>query len=118
MGVVKLKNQGKSLQKQLAHISNAWEECQKAREALEKSKANEINTARLYERVRYQALQAQAEEQELQRIAEFADAEELSERLRMLRERNESLAPELDEAKAGYARADERISNIEYHLSE
>src|SRR5205085_3099437 len=40
------------------------------------------------------------------------------ERLRMLRERSETLFTELDEAKASYARADERASNATSNLSE
>jgi len=118
MGAVKLKNQARSVQTQWASLSNSWEEYQKAGEALEKAKTNEANVARLYERVRYQALQVQAEEEELRRVAEFADAEELSERLRTLRERYEALANELDEAKATYARTDERSRNAENHLLE
>jgi uncharacterized protein (TIGR02680 family) len=118
MGVVKLKNSIRSLQIQMTNLIHAREEYHKARESLEKSKANEDSASRLYERARYLALRAKAEEEELQRIAELADMEELINRLRLLREQNESLSPELDKAKESYTRADERARNTEYHLSE
>jgi archaellum component FlaC len=118
MGTMELKNQARSLHTQLASISHTWEEYQKSRETLEKAKTNEANIAHLYERVHNQALQARAQLEELQRIAEFSDAEELSERLRTLRERSETLFTELDEAKASYARADERANNTTVNLSE
>ncbi|HYA99466.1 MAG TPA: SbcC/MukB-like Walker B domain-containing protein, partial [Ktedonobacteraceae bacterium] len=118
MGVVKLKNSIRSLQIQMTNLIHTWEEYQKAKEALEKSKSNEENASRLYERARYLALRTKAEEEELQRIAEFADMEQLINRLRLLREQSESLSPEIDKAKESYTRADERARNIEYHLSE
>jgi uncharacterized protein (TIGR02680 family) len=118
MGMLRLKNQARTLQSQLASLIHTWGECQKAQEALEQAKANESNVARLYEHVRQQALQAQAEVEELQRVAASSDVEELSERLRTLRARNEALAGELDEAKTNYTRLDERAQNAEAHVAE
>ncbi len=118
MGTVKLKNQVKSVQIQLASLTNTWEEHQQSRETLEKAKTNESNVTRLYERIHQQTLQVQAEVAELLRIAESTDAEELSERLRMLREQSEDLSTKLDEAKTSYARADERANNAESQLVE
>src|SRR5581483_8871352 len=118
MGVVKLKNQARSLQNQFSTIANTREEYQKAREALERAKANEINVARLYERSHQQLLQARAELDELQRVASVSNIEELSERLHLLRERYETLFSELDETKQKHTRADERFNNIQTQLSE
>jgi len=118
LGVVKLNNQVRSLQNQFTLIINTWEECQKASEALESTQANEANVARLYERIRQQTLQVQAELSELQRVASLSNADELSERLRTLRERNEALFIELDEAKQKHIRADERFTNIETNYKE
>lgn len=118
MGMVKLKNQARSLQIQLATIPSNWEEYQKVGEALEKAQANVAKVASLHEYARNQALQAQAEANELQHIAATANVEELSERLRTLRERYETLFPELDEAKASYIRADERTHHVVEQLSE
>jgi uncharacterized protein (TIGR02680 family) len=116
MGTVELKNQVKSVQMQLASLINTWEEHQQARETLEKAKTNESNVTHLYERIHQQALQVQAEVTELLRIAASTAAEELSERLRMLREQSEDLSTKLDEAKTGYVRADERANNAESQL--
>ncbi|TMC91759.1 MAG: hypothetical protein E6J22_10610, partial [Chloroflexi bacterium] len=118
LGVIKLKNQAQSLQMQLAGLSNSWEESQKAREAQAQAEINEVHIAQVYERNRYQALQAQAEEEELQRIAEFSDAEELSERLQTLRLQSETLTTNLNDAKAVFYRADERANNAANQLIE
>ncbi|MGI9059270.1 MAG: TIGR02680 family protein [Ktedonobacteraceae bacterium] len=117
-GVMKLKNQSRLLQNQLTGIANTGEEYQKAHEALERARLTESNAAQLYERVRHQTLQVQAELAELQHIAASANAEELSERLRSLRERSETLLTELDEAKTSFIRADERVNNATSHLME
>ncbi|MBV9256808.1 MAG: TIGR02680 family protein [Ktedonobacteraceae bacterium] len=118
LGMLKLKNQARTLQNQLTSILHTWEEYQKAYAALERARANEINVASLYERVRSQALQAQAEMEELQRVAASSNVEELSERLQTLRERYEALFAELDTAKSAYARLDERVHNVENNLEE
>ena len=118
MGVVKLKNSAKSLQLHLSSILHNWEDYQKASESLEKSRANEANILQMYERVRSQALQAKAEVEELQRVAAFANAEELSNRLRDLREQSESLARELEGARASFIRADERVKGMSENLTE
>ncbi len=118
MGVVKLKNSAKSLQLHLSSILHNWEDYQKANESLEKARANEANILSMYERVRSQALQAKAEVEELQRVAAFANAEELSNRLRSLREQSESLARELEGARASFIRADERVKGMSENLTE
>ena len=118
LSVIKLKNQAQSLLTQLAGLINTWEESQRAREAQAHAAIDERNTAQLYERIRYQALQAQAEEEELRRIAEFSDAEELSERLQTLRVHNETLTTNLKEAQADFIRADERVNNTANQLTE
>lgn len=118
MGVVKLKNSAKSLQLHLSSILHNWEDYQKASESLAKARANEANILQMYERIRSQALQAKAEVEELQRVAAFANAEELSNRLRNLREQSESLARELEEARASFIRADERVKGMSENLTE
>lgn len=118
LGVIKLKNQAQSLQMQLAGLINSWEESQKAREAQAQADINEVHIAQVYERNRYQALQAQAEEEELQRIAAFSNAEELSERLQTLRLQNETLTTNLNDANADFIRADERANNAANQLVE
>jgi Putative exonuclease SbcCD, C subunit len=118
MGTVKLKNQARSLQMQLTTLLNTWEEHAKARAAREKAQINQANVSRLYERMHHQFLQAQAEVQELLSVAEVANAEELSERLRLLHEQSETLSVQLDEAKTSYARADERANNAAAQLTE
>src|SRR6266487_3268108 len=118
LSVIKLKNQAQSLLTQLAGLINTWEESQRAREAQAHAAIDERNTAQLYERIRYQALQAQAEEEELRRIAEFSDAEELSERLQTLRVHNETLTTNLKESQADFIRADERVNNTANQLTE
>jgi Putative exonuclease SbcCD, C subunit len=118
LGMLKLKNQARALQNQITSVLHTWEEYQKVHAALERARANEINVANLYERVRSQALQVQAEMEELQRVAASSNAEELSERLQSLRERYDELFAELDVAKAAYARLDERVHNVENNLEE
>ncbi len=118
MGMVKLKNQARSVQSQLGSIATTWNEHRTANENLSRARANETNVAQLYERVRSQALQAQAELSELQRVASLSNAEELSERLQTLRARYEALFNELDVAKQSFTRADERANNISTNLSE
>ena len=118
MGVVKLKNQAKSLYMQLMNIINAWEEHHRAREAQERAKLNETNVNALYERIHQQFLEAQAEANELLRVAELSNAEELSERLRMLHEQNETLSTQLDEAKTSFISADVRASSTQENLAE
>lgn len=118
MGMVKLKNQARSVQSQLSSIATTWNEHRAANENLSRARINETNVAQLYERVRSQALQSQAELSELQRVASLSNAEELSERLQMLRARYEALFNELDVAKQSYTRADERANNITTNLSE
>ena len=118
MGVVKLKNQATSLQLQLRNIINTWEEHQRTRDAQERAKINEANVAALYERIQQQFLEAQAEANELLRVAELSNAEELSERLRMLHEQNETLSTQLDEAKTSFISANVRASTTQEHLEE
>ncbi len=118
MGIVKLKNQAKSLKMQLATIINTWEEHRQTREAQQKAKLNEANMTVLYERIHQQFLEAQAEANELLRVAELSNAEQLSERLRLLREQSEALATQLDEAKTSYISADVRTSATQEHLAE
>src|SRR5450755_2317832 len=118
MGMVKLKNQARTLQNQLNNVIHTWHEHQTARVGVEQAKVNEINVVSLYERVRSQALQVQAEMEELLRVAASSNAEELSERLRTLRERNETLFTELDTARGNFIRLDERMHNVESNLAE
>ncbi|HEX6483020.1 MAG TPA: SbcC/MukB-like Walker B domain-containing protein [Ktedonobacteraceae bacterium] len=118
LGVIQLKNQAQSLHAQLAGLIHTWEEYQKAKDARTQAVINESNVASLYERIRYQALQAQAEEEELQRIAEFSNAGELSERLQALRLQNETLTSNLTGARSDFIRADERASNAASQLAE
>jgi len=117
-GVMKLKNQARLLQNQLSGLAHTWEEYQTAADILERARLTEGNVAQLYERVRHQTLQVQAELAELQHIAASTNAEELSERLHFLRERSETLLTELDEAKTSFVRADERVNNATIHLTE
>ncbi len=118
MGVVKLKNQARTVKNQLTAIPSNWEEYQKVRDALEKARTNAAKVADLNDYARNQALQAQAEENELQRIAEISNVEELSERLRVLHEQGEKLLTEIDEVKARHIRADERSQNLSNLLLE
>jgi hypothetical protein len=118
MGMVRLKNSAQSLQIQLGNLSHAWEDYQKAREAREQARINEANVARVYDNMRQQTTQAQAELAELQHIAEFANVEALGERLRSLREQSEVLSAQLEGAKMEYTRADERANNTASLLAE
>lgn len=118
MGVVKLKNQAKSLQMQLGNILNTWEEHRRAQEAQDRAKINEANVSALYERIYQQFLEARAEVNELLRVAELSNAEELSERLRMLHEQTERLSTQLDEAKTSFISADVRASATQENLAE
>ncbi|MGA7409465.1 MAG: hypothetical protein WBW33_03205, partial [Bryobacteraceae bacterium] len=118
MGMVKLKNQATSLQMQMKTIINTWEEFQRTREAQERAKINEANVATLYERIHQQFLEAQSEANELLRVAESSNAEELSERLRILHEQSEMLSTQLDETKTSFISADVRASTMQEHLEE
>ena len=118
MGIVKLKNQATSLQMQMKTIINTWEEYQRTREAQERAKVNEANVATLLERIHQQFLEAQSEANELLRVAASSNAEELSERLRMLHEQNEMLSTQLDEVKTSFISADVRASATQEHLEE
>lgn len=117
-GILRLKNSSRLLQNQLTGIANTWEEYAKATETLERARLTEGKAAQLYERVHHQALQAQAELAELQRIAASANAEELGERLQSLRERSDAILTELDEAKTSFIRADERVNTATAALAE
>ncbi|EFH85969.1 TIGR02680 family protein [Ktedonobacter racemifer] len=116
--VIELKNQANSLQTHFQSLAHSWEEYQRASATLEQAQANEVNSTHLYEHVHQQMLQARAEMEEFQRVASLANAEELSERLRVLRERDDSLTGELDEARQKHTRADERYQNLAGNLVE
>ncbi|GHO65123.1 TIGR02680 family protein [Ktedonobacter sp. SOSP1-52] len=118
ISVIELKNQASSLQTHFQSLVHSWEEYQQASVAREQAQANEANSQRLYEHVRQQVLRARAEMEEFERVASLANAEELSERLRMLRERDDILASELDEARQKHARTDERYQNVAANLVE
>src|SRR6266516_2060831 len=118
LGVVKLKNQATSLQMQLGNIIDTLEEHQRTQEAQERAKINEVNVTALYERIHQQFLEAQSEANELLRVAESSNAEELSERLRRLYEQYEMLSTQLDEAKTSFISADVRASATLEHLDE
>jgi len=111
LGVIKLKNQAQALQTQLTALIHTWEEFQQIRDAQLQAAVNEATIAQLYERIRHQALQAQAEIEELQRIAELSDAEELSERLQASRTHYEALIANLNQAKIDFSLANERANN-------
>jgi uncharacterized protein (TIGR02680 family) len=118
MGVVKLKNQAKSLQMQLQNILTTWEEHRRAQEAQDRAKINEANATALYERIHQQFLEAQAEANELLRVAQLSNVEALSERLRILHEQNETLSTQLDEVKTSFISADVRASATQENLAE
>src|SRR5437899_9513100 len=103
---------------QMKTIINTWEEYQRTREAQERAKVNEANVATLLERIHQQFLEAQSEANELLRVAASSNAEELSERLRMLHEQNEMLSTQLDEVKTSFISADVRASATQEHLEE
>jgi hypothetical protein len=118
MGIVKLENQATSLQMQMRNIINIWEEYQRTREAQIRAQINAANITTIYERIYQQFLEAQAEMNELLLVAESLNAEELSERLRMLHERNEMLSTQLDEVKTSFISANVRASATQEHLEE
>ena len=118
LGMLKLKNQARTLQNQLGNVLHTWQEHQQAGKGVEQARANEANAVSLYEHVYFQAMQARAELEELQRVAASSNAEELSERLHILRERNEALFTELETARSTFARLDERTQNGESNLTE
>src|SRR5450759_2601543 len=118
LGVIQLQNQARSLQTQLSSLNHAWDECHSAREAQQQAATNEANVASLYERLRSQAIQARAEENEWQHIAETTDASELSERLLTLRQRSETVNKELNNARVTYSLANQRAETIIEQLVE
>jgi SbcC/RAD50-like, Walker B motif len=118
MGIVKLKNQATSLQMQLRNIINTWEEYQRTQEAQIRAQINAANVTAIYERIYQQFLEAQAEMNELLRVAESSNAEELSERLRILHEQNEMLSTQLEEVKTSFISANVRASATGEHLEE
>ncbi|GHO49808.1 SbcC/MukB-like Walker B domain-containing protein [Ktedonospora formicarum] len=118
IGIIELKNQAHALQTQFQSITHTWEEHRQALAALEKARDNEANTTRLYNNIRQQALQAQAEMQEFQRVTSHTNTEELGERLHSLHERDKLLTTELDETKQKFTRADERCQNFRGNLAE
>jgi hypothetical protein len=118
LGVIQLQNQGRSLQTQLSSLNHAWEEYHSAREAQQQAASNEANVASLYERLRSQAIQARAEENELQRIAETTDARELSERLLTLRQRIETVNMQLNDMRVAYSLANQRAETTIEQLAE
>ncbi|HET9921254.1 MAG TPA: hypothetical protein VFQ30_15520, partial [Ktedonobacteraceae bacterium] len=118
LAATRLQNQAQALHTQLVGSISTWEECQQARESHEQARNTLANATTLYERMHAQVLQAQAEEAELQRIAEVSNAQELSERLRFLREQNETLGTQLDTARTHFARVDERVNNMQNNLGE
>ncbi|GCF09565.1 TIGR02680 family protein [Dictyobacter arantiisoli] len=118
LAMIRLKNQAQTVLNQLNAIGHIWREYHSERAALERAEANASNVSSLYERVRTQALQIQAEQSELQQIAAAADAEELSERLHRLRERLNILSSELETARLNHTRIDERLNNLSTTLSE
>ena len=113
-----LKTRARGIQQYYTTVTATWEEFGRGRNALMAAKNNETTVVSLYERIQQQVLQVQAEMQELQRIAAGTDVEALSERLRLLRTQNESLTEQLDEAKSGFIRADEREQNAQSNLTE
>ncbi|HEY6540389.1 MAG TPA: SbcC/MukB-like Walker B domain-containing protein, partial [Ktedonobacteraceae bacterium] len=117
-GVIQLQSQARSLHTQLDSLHHAWEECHSAREAQQQAATNEANVASLYERLHTQAIQARAEENELQRIAETTDARELSERLLTLRQRSETVSTQLNDTRLTYSLAKQRAETIIEQLAE
>ncbi|HTK08949.1 MAG TPA: TIGR02680 family protein [Ktedonobacteraceae bacterium] len=113
-----LQQQGQSLRNQLTSLIHQLEEGQTIRSTLAGARENETTVASLHDRIQAQVLQVQAELDELQRMASFADAAEISERLQTLRERSETLLSELESARMAYVRADERAQNFTTTLSE
>lgn len=118
LGVIQLQNQARSLQTQLSSLNHAWDECHSAREAQQQATTNEANVASLYDRLRSQAIQARAEENEWQHIAETTDASELSERLLTLRQRSETVNTQLNDTRVTYSLANQRAETIIEQLAE
>jgi Putative exonuclease SbcCD, C subunit len=116
--VIQLQSQARSLQTQLDSLHHAWEECHSAREAQQQAATNEANVASLYERLHAQAIQARAEENELQHIAETTDARELSERLLTLRQRIETVNAQLNDTRVAYSLANQRAETTIEQLAE
>lgn len=117
-GTMTLQTQAKSLLLQIRTLARIWEDYQGEKAAVEQAQSNEITVATLYDRVRQQALQAQAEFQELRHIAENTQVEQLEQRLSNLREQNETLSLQLDTSKSLFIRADERANNARTQLVE
>ncbi|MEO6891636.1 MAG: TIGR02680 family protein [Ktedonobacteraceae bacterium] len=118
MAMVTLENQVRSLQRQLESSVETWKDYQNMLLALEDARTEAERVAALCEQSRSQVLQAQAELAELQRMAELQNVAELSERLRTLRERSESLSLELNDAIDKQARTEERARNMAERLAE
>ncbi len=117
-GTMSLRTQAKTLQIQYGSLIRTWHEYQKDQASLQTARSNEETSTALFERVHQQALQTQAEFQELRHIAEQTDVEGLGERLRSLREQNEDVTKQLEEARAAFIRADERVNNAQTQLTE
>ena len=117
-GTMTLQTQAKSLQLQVRTLSRIREDYQGEKVAVEQAQDNEVTVATLYDRVHQQALQAQAEFQELQHVAENTQVEELEQRLSNLRQQNDTLSQQLDTSKSQGIRADERANNARSQLEE
>lgn len=117
-GTMTLQTQAKSLQLQIKSLASIWEEYQGEKAAVEQAQSNEVTVATLYNRLHQQALQAQAEFQEMQRIAENTQVGQLEQRLSSLREQNDTLSQQLDTSKSLFIRADERANNARVQLVE
>lgn len=111
-----LKIQARSLQTHYNTLGHAWEEYRQENTSLIENRENAATVTQLYEHVQQQALQAQAEAQELQRIAENTNVEALSERLRDLRTQQETLAGSINVVQGQQIRADERANNVQSTL--
>ena len=116
-GMQTLSNKHSALQDQLSGINDVWEEHQRDRNALVEAETNEELVSKLYEEVRNIVLQVQAEFEELQRIAQLENVEDLNKRLGNLQARRKELATVLAHANELYIRADERVSSLESQRS-
>ncbi len=112
-GMQTLSNKHAALQDQLAGINDVWQEHQRDRSTLVEAETNEELVSRLYEEARNIVLQVQAEFEELQRIAQLENVEDLNKRLGNLQARRKELATALLQANELYIRADERVSSLE-----
>ena len=112
-GMQTLSNKHAALQDQLAGINDVWQEHQRDRSTLVEAETNGELVTRLYEEARNIVLQVQAEFEELQRIAQLENVEDLNKRLGNLQARRKELATALLQANALYIRADERVSSLE-----